>query len=462
MSLIICPECGKEVSDKATACVHCGYPIKEHIEASCSQGSDDQSASNQSDDKDPIINNRYNYAHELLQLDGFYNSLESHEKIYVDDVIDMAEFPPTEDIHELSPDEIDDVNKAVNYIIDSISYCFKYSSFYENILKISEETCNRLKDETLQTISTLELAYSWSLCCLLCRFTDYDIIGYFVSWMRLFLIKTGETREVREQFCRHFSLHLSYASRFADTEMSRCSIEESDKEEFLMLHDIISGYEASGSQHISDRVGKRSTGAYVKEFMISFDESNIADSNVQTLYKRAYDFIKSKEYASYPIRSRERKSNNEPKSTIDEKQEKGKSKTGIIICVVIFSIVLGLIYYVYSQKNIYAGTYYYSSCEVTDLDGNPVDTEEDYSGFNDSYFQLDSSGYAEVYIADECASGTWSTTSDDVPDGFIGVNLDTEGDDLAEALEFALIDTNTDSLLFGFEYNDLYYMFYFE
>lgn len=29
MSLIKCPECGKEISDKATVCIHCGYPIKE-------------------------------------------------------------------------------------------------------------------------------------------------------------------------------------------------------------------------------------------------------------------------------------------------------------------------------------------------------------------------------------------------------------------------------------------------
>ena len=28
MALITCPECGKEISDKAPACIHCGYPIK--------------------------------------------------------------------------------------------------------------------------------------------------------------------------------------------------------------------------------------------------------------------------------------------------------------------------------------------------------------------------------------------------------------------------------------------------
>ena len=28
MSLIICSECGKEISDKASVCIHCGCPIK--------------------------------------------------------------------------------------------------------------------------------------------------------------------------------------------------------------------------------------------------------------------------------------------------------------------------------------------------------------------------------------------------------------------------------------------------
>ena len=28
MALIKCPECGGQVSDKAEACIHCGYPLK--------------------------------------------------------------------------------------------------------------------------------------------------------------------------------------------------------------------------------------------------------------------------------------------------------------------------------------------------------------------------------------------------------------------------------------------------
>lgn len=31
MALIKCPECGREVSDKAKACIHCGFPLEESL-----------------------------------------------------------------------------------------------------------------------------------------------------------------------------------------------------------------------------------------------------------------------------------------------------------------------------------------------------------------------------------------------------------------------------------------------
>lgn len=31
MALIKCPECGREISDKAEICIGCGFPIKEHL-----------------------------------------------------------------------------------------------------------------------------------------------------------------------------------------------------------------------------------------------------------------------------------------------------------------------------------------------------------------------------------------------------------------------------------------------
>lgn len=34
MALIICPECGKEISDKAVACIHCGCPLAGHPDKS--------------------------------------------------------------------------------------------------------------------------------------------------------------------------------------------------------------------------------------------------------------------------------------------------------------------------------------------------------------------------------------------------------------------------------------------
>lgn len=32
MALISCPECGKEISDKAVACPHCGNPINPQVQ----------------------------------------------------------------------------------------------------------------------------------------------------------------------------------------------------------------------------------------------------------------------------------------------------------------------------------------------------------------------------------------------------------------------------------------------
>lgn len=37
MALIKCPECGKDVSDKAPACIHCGYPLSRPTEQPSTQ-----------------------------------------------------------------------------------------------------------------------------------------------------------------------------------------------------------------------------------------------------------------------------------------------------------------------------------------------------------------------------------------------------------------------------------------
>lgn len=35
MALIVCPECGKEISDKSEVCIHCGYPLMNMINTKC-------------------------------------------------------------------------------------------------------------------------------------------------------------------------------------------------------------------------------------------------------------------------------------------------------------------------------------------------------------------------------------------------------------------------------------------
>ena len=40
MALIVCPECGKEVSDQAENCIHCGFPLKNSSESTASKSVD--------------------------------------------------------------------------------------------------------------------------------------------------------------------------------------------------------------------------------------------------------------------------------------------------------------------------------------------------------------------------------------------------------------------------------------
>ena len=63
MALIRCPECSKEVSDKAEICVHCGYPISKWIK----EKNSDSSQSNE-DIKDDNPNNIYLYREKEYNL----------------------------------------------------------------------------------------------------------------------------------------------------------------------------------------------------------------------------------------------------------------------------------------------------------------------------------------------------------------------------------------------------------
>ncbi len=54
MALIKCPECGKEISDKSTVCIHCGYPLQEQ-ESQSQQPQPQQPQPQQDAAKDQIV-----------------------------------------------------------------------------------------------------------------------------------------------------------------------------------------------------------------------------------------------------------------------------------------------------------------------------------------------------------------------------------------------------------------------
>lgn len=66
MALIICPECGKQISDKASACPNCGYPIN---------------ATQQGEDKGQKLANLYERARKSLEVDDLTHAAEYYKQI---------------------------------------------------------------------------------------------------------------------------------------------------------------------------------------------------------------------------------------------------------------------------------------------------------------------------------------------------------------------------------------------
>lgn len=56
MALIKCPECGNEVSDKAIACIHCGYPLADMIKSELVEESKIHVTINKTEINEQIIN----------------------------------------------------------------------------------------------------------------------------------------------------------------------------------------------------------------------------------------------------------------------------------------------------------------------------------------------------------------------------------------------------------------------
>ena len=55
MALIKCPECGKEISDKSPACIHCGYPVAKREKTTTPKNFNKYSGQNNGTIKEPYV-----------------------------------------------------------------------------------------------------------------------------------------------------------------------------------------------------------------------------------------------------------------------------------------------------------------------------------------------------------------------------------------------------------------------
>ena len=90
MALIKCPECGGQVSDKAPACIHCGYPLQE------------------SKPQEIIWNGR-----DVSKIDKYFNNLNPEEKQvfitfceYIEDRNKPLIDPTRKNMNKPGPDEL--------------------------------------------------------------------------------------------------------------------------------------------------------------------------------------------------------------------------------------------------------------------------------------------------------------------------------------------------------------------
>lgn len=63
MALIKCPECNKEISDKAKSCINCGYPLEEFQEENTFEIESElkETAIIEPDNSDTLINEQFSF-----------------------------------------------------------------------------------------------------------------------------------------------------------------------------------------------------------------------------------------------------------------------------------------------------------------------------------------------------------------------------------------------------------------
>ena len=85
MSLIKCPECNKEVSDKAISCIHCGYPINNNI---CL-------VNGETYDLSFLLDDKLTYSEKLIQFIQLTNCYFGDSGDAICEIIENKKIPPT-------------------------------------------------------------------------------------------------------------------------------------------------------------------------------------------------------------------------------------------------------------------------------------------------------------------------------------------------------------------------------
>ena len=84
MSLIHCPECGKEISDKSDKCIHCGYPINKNNICKVNGAEYDLSF---------LLDESYSILYKVRDLIQISNSDIVHVKPVIEKIIQEKEIP---------------------------------------------------------------------------------------------------------------------------------------------------------------------------------------------------------------------------------------------------------------------------------------------------------------------------------------------------------------------------------
>lgn len=109
MALINCPECGKQISDRAKTCIFCGYPIQEYMEEQKQKEQEKKKDIPIRDDICPKCGNEISPVFRVCRKCG-YNENDSNAVVRTDEkasVIPEKYEPPKYD--ELQPSSKEDI-----------------------------------------------------------------------------------------------------------------------------------------------------------------------------------------------------------------------------------------------------------------------------------------------------------------------------------------------------------------